>query len=65
MESQQSERFENWCVVEVFGHQTYAGYVTERTIGGAAINFVIRPLRARFLCGERTAELHQDIMVLR
>lgn len=37
MEAQQTEKFECWCVVEVFGHQTFAGYVSERTIGGAAL----------------------------
>lgn len=37
MEAQTTEKFECWCVVEIFGHQTYAGYVTERTIGGAAL----------------------------
>lgn len=36
MEQQTAERFEQWCIVEVFGHNVFAGYVTERTIGGAA-----------------------------
>lgn len=26
--------FEQWCIVEVFGHQEYAGLVTEAEIGG-------------------------------
>lgn len=29
-----SEKFEQWCVVELFGHSRIAGYVTEQTIGG-------------------------------
>lgn len=37
MEAQASERFEGWCIVEVFGHNVFAGYVSERTIGGAAL----------------------------
>ncbi len=32
--SEQTEKFEHWAIVEVFGHQTYAGKVTEQTIGG-------------------------------
>jgi hypothetical protein len=28
------ERFESWCVVEIMGHQTFAGLVTEQVIGG-------------------------------
>lgn len=30
--------FEQWCLVEIFGHQKYAGLVTEQVIGGC--NFV-------------------------
>lgn len=37
MDTQTSERFEGWCVVEVFGHNVFAGFVSERTIGGAAL----------------------------
>lgn len=29
-----SEKFEGWCVVELFGHQQVAGFVSEQTIGG-------------------------------
>lgn len=32
----QQERFNHWAIVEVFGHQTYAGRVTEQTVGGAS-----------------------------
>ncbi len=28
--------FDEWAIVEVMGHQRYAGRVTEQTIGGAA-----------------------------
>lgn len=37
MEQQSSERFEGWCVVEIMGHQTFAGYVSERAIAGAGM----------------------------
>jgi hypothetical protein len=33
-----AKAFEQWCLVEIFGHQKYAGLVTEQQIGGA--NFV-------------------------
>jgi phage gp37-like protein len=33
-----AEKFESWAVVEVMGHQRYAGRVTEQAIGGC--NFV-------------------------
>ncbi|OGT54397.1 MAG: hypothetical protein A3E01_03120 [Gammaproteobacteria bacterium RIFCSPHIGHO2_12_FULL_63_22] len=29
-----SEKFEQWCLVELFGHSRIAGFVTEQTIGG-------------------------------
>jgi acyl-CoA reductase-like NAD-dependent aldehyde dehydrogenase len=28
------QKFEGWCVVELFGHHQIAGYVSEQTIGG-------------------------------
>lgn len=31
---QAQPKFEQWCVVELFGHQRIAGLVTEATIGG-------------------------------
>lgn len=33
-----SEKFEAWAIVEVMGHQRYAGLVTEQAVGGC--NFV-------------------------
>jgi hypothetical protein len=30
------EKFEQWCIVELFGHQRVAGFVTEQTIGGCS-----------------------------
>lgn len=37
MESEQLElRFDQWCLLEIMGHQRYAGRVTEQTIGGQA-----------------------------
>jgi hypothetical protein len=29
-----TETFEQWCIVELFGHKVVAGLVTEQTIGG-------------------------------
>lgn len=31
-----TQKFENWCLVELFGHQRIAGKVTEQAIGGCA-----------------------------
>ncbi|MFP3564734.1 hypothetical protein [Paraburkholderia sp. SIMBA_030] len=31
-----SEKFEQWAIVELFGHQRIAGRVTEQAIGGSA-----------------------------
>lgn len=31
-----SDKFEQWAIVEVMGHQRYAGYVTEQAIGGTS-----------------------------
>lgn len=35
-EEKTSDKFEQWCIVEVMGHSTYAGFVTEQTIAGQA-----------------------------
>lgn len=32
----EQEKFDSWCVVELFGHQQIAGRVTEATIGGCS-----------------------------
>lgn len=37
MDTQASQPFEGWCIVEIMGHQTFAGYVTERAIAGAGL----------------------------
>ena len=37
MEQQASERFECYAIVEIMGHNVFAGFVSERTIGGAAM----------------------------
>lgn len=29
-----ADKFEQWCLVELFGHSRIAGFVTEQTIGG-------------------------------
>lgn len=31
-----AEKFDHWAIVEVMGHQTYAGRVSEQTIGGTS-----------------------------
>ena len=31
------ESFEHWCIVELMGRNIIAGFVTEQTIGGAAL----------------------------
>lgn len=31
-----TERFEEWAIVELFGHQRIAGRVSEQTVGGCA-----------------------------
>jgi len=31
-----TETFDNWCLVELFGHSRIAGRVTEETIGGCS-----------------------------
>ena len=30
------ERFNEWCILEIMGHQMYAGRVTEQTFGGSS-----------------------------
>lgn len=37
-EETKTERFEQWCVVELFGHSKIAGWCTESSIGGC--NFI-------------------------
>lgn len=32
----EEQSFKAWCIVELFGHVTLAGYVSEHTIGGAS-----------------------------
>ena len=32
----QAEKFDHWAIVEVFGHNTFAGRVTEQTVGSAS-----------------------------
>lgn len=31
-----AEAFESWAIVEIMGHQTYAGKVSEQVIGGSS-----------------------------
>lgn len=38
MTDNQPQKFETWALVEVFGHQHYAGKVTDQAVGGC--NFV-------------------------
>lgn len=36
MSQDKQQSFESWCIVELFGHQRMAGYVTEANIAGGA-----------------------------
>jgi hypothetical protein len=38
-----SEKYSGWSIVEIMGHQTYAGFVTEQVVGGAALTRVDVP----------------------
>lgn len=31
-----AEKFEQWCILEIMGHQRYAGLVSEQAIGGSS-----------------------------
>ena len=31
-----ADKFEQWCILEIMGHQTFAGMVSEQAIGGAS-----------------------------
>ncbi len=33
---EETQKFDSWAIVEVFGHQKFAGRVTEQAIGGAS-----------------------------
>jgi hypothetical protein len=35
-ETQETQKFDEWAMLELFGHQRLAGRVTEATIGGAS-----------------------------
>lgn len=37
METQSTERFESWAIVELFGHNVMAGFVSEQTIAGTSL----------------------------
>ena len=46
--------FDSWAIVEIFGHQTFAGRVTEQAIGGASFvrvdgNAICVPVAAEFI----------------
>lgn len=36
-QQQTNEKFEQWCIVEIMGHNVFAGFVSERTLGGTAM----------------------------
>lgn len=31
-----TDKFEQWCILEIMGHQRFAGLVSEQTLGGAS-----------------------------
>lgn len=35
--SEQTGQFDQWAILEIMGHQRFAGHLTEQTIGGAAM----------------------------
>lgn len=35
MDQQSQQKFEQWCIVELFGHTKLAGLVSEQSLGGA------------------------------
>ena len=37
MDEQNQSKFEDWAIVEVMGHQTYAGFVTTQAFGQAVL----------------------------
>jgi hypothetical protein len=41
-----NQQFAEWCILELFGHQQIAGFVTEATIGGCSFLRVDVPNRA-------------------
>ena len=48
MTNHSSEKFEQWAIVEIMGHQTYAGMVSEQVIGGASFVRVDVPAEVPF-----------------
>jgi len=36
MADENKDKFDQWCILDLFGHQRTAGHVTEATIGGCA-----------------------------
>lgn len=36
MENTKPEKFDQWCILDLFGHSRTAGHVTEASIGGCA-----------------------------
>lgn len=36
MQDENLMKFEEWCIIELFGHQKIAGLVSEQTLGGAS-----------------------------
>lgn len=58
MSEQKQAQFEGWAVVEVFGHQRYAGYVTTEAFGQAVLFRVdVPPLAER----ERTSKHYEYV----
>ena len=43
-----TDKFDNFCIVELFGHQKIAGRVTEQVIGGQSFIRVDVPATQRF-----------------
>ena len=52
MSNQESQGFDAWAIVEVMGHQTYAGRVTEQTVAGQAFVRIDVPAMKEVLADE-------------
>ena len=54
----------DWGKAEQWLHEIEGMYTEIGSVGYLALIFTIRPLRDRFIKGERTQELYDEIMAL-
>ena len=63
---EEQAKFEGWAIVEVMGHQKYAGFVTTEAYGGAGSIYCITPCTeevARKATEEGTIRKHNLLSV--